>query len=674
MDNQVNITDAEIVEETIKNEFVLNDDADYSDILQQADIHEISEKNLVNIHGDALSELAEKSLKVQRLFRAIVTCVGPNDLPNKIYAFPVSQYQKLYGMKDYPKKQLDEASDFLTERKKFHHGSKASDDNYTKTGFLSFFDVHDGVVTFGIAPRLLPYYKKIKEKQQYMIGFTKDFESSYSYTLYEHFIIKLAENKDPENENSISIYMTLNELRQLFNLTTEYVNSKTGAFSYGGFNSRVLKPIYADINRKRDGKPVCNINFEYKPTKAGRMVVGITFDVVKVILEDVKEPVMNPFYEAQSPDVKLGYDLLLQLNIKKSEIERCILTYKDERFLQIVKYINTKKHKGRTYISACMRNGWIDNNDYGFNDFLNIAKAYNMQEGEKEEFDNIEAFIISQPETNKKVIYKSIMTELQNEPQIYKYLSNLTLEEIIKTKDVKMFFIEKFRDLTQSDLKNPAVKLYNNYEPEQSFADRKVMVNVFNHYGISKTRWAELLAFSDEHIKANIDYCVKNYQNKKQQENIAGLIISAITDDYAHYAINKREAELQAKKEEESRLTVEAIAKLTDQELNEEFNKKGLNIELVLEEQQKRENRRILQEAKAENAAFEEWLSSISEEQREAFKRDVIKSDKFGVQYTRNKLKGAVLDTLPLEELRSIDLFNVACRTVWKEQMQENKQ
>lgn len=658
-----NVEKSEIVQaELLDINDTIPEELTQASLLETDEVASISEKSLVKIYEGTLADSTELSLKSQRLFRVIVSLVKPHDVNNKTYAFNVADYQKLYGMTDYPKKQLLDASDELTKAKLIPY--KDSPKDFTRTGLITYFDVKDGVVTFGIAPRLLPYYKLAKEKQQYMLGNTKKFESSHSFFFYELFLVKLAEEVSTENE--VEFYLTLNELRQVLKLGNTYMNKKTGAFSYGSFNNRVLKPVYEDINKKINDEPVCNINFNYLPQKAGRSVVGLTFKVWRVRLDVADEPVLNIFYEGLANDIKLGYDELLSLNLKKAEIEKAILTYKEDRFRKIVKYIKSKKYKGTAYIAACLRNGWVDNDDNGSEDFVNISKAYNLSEKEVEYLREIEAFLALQADERKEEIKKVMLKAFEIEPQIYKHIANLSVDEILATRDIKTFYFDRMKELILAEPKSDLAVWFDTY---RSLADdtkdlgkgREAVVAEFENYHINKNAWTELLKKSDELILANIKYCVETYQKGKRQKDIAGAIIAAVKNDYAQFEVKAKEAKLAAEKEQENHEFAKAVKAYTELQLENAIVAEATDKKEIVEaEIQYRKDQEKKEADEAFKSMYETFLEDGTAEDKELYKHKTLESMvPFAKQTLAKKLKVAVgdLPSLALEQMLSNPVF-----------------
>lgn len=597
------------------------------ELFETDEVSSISDKSLVKIYEGTLADSTELSLKSQRLFRVIVSLVKPTDVNNKTYAFNVADYQKLYGMSDYPKKQLLDASDELTKAKLIPY--KDSPKDFTRTGLITYFDVKDGVVTFGIAPRLLPYYKLAKEKQQYMLGNTKKFESSHSFFFYELFLVKLTENTTPDNENEVEFYLTLGELREILKLGNTYVNKKTGVFSYGSFNNRVLKPVYEDINKKIEDNPVCNINFEYIPQKAGRSVVGLNFKVWRVRLDVDEEPVLNIFYEALENDVKLGYDALLGLGMKKADIEKCILTYKEDRFRKIVKYIHSVKYKGSGYIAAIMKNGWTDNNSSGTDDFINIGKCYNISPKEMEFLSEIEAFLALQDSASKEKIHRTVVDASKTSPQLVKHFQDLTLDQILETRDIKTLYIDRIKDIIMNSKESELSVRFNEYRDnedniEEIIKGREQIIEVFKKRNINKNAWKEILKYSDEYILANIQYCVSKYEVGKKQKDIGGAIISAINNDYAGYNVKAKEAELALKKQNEYKEFEESIKAMSIGELQQADKYSSEEKPIVEKEIKARQQQQAKEADDAFEIMYDTFIEEGTEEDKETYKRKAL--------------------------------------------------
>ena len=72
----------------------------------------------------------------------------------------------------------------------------------------------------------------------------------------------------------------------------------------------------------------------------------------------------------------------------------------------------------------------------------------------------------------------------------------------------------------------------------------------------------ELLEFSDEHIEANVRYCIDNYRIAKGQQDIARVTIPAIKKDYAHYQVKLDEEKAKRAEKEKAMQEAKQVAEM----------------------------------------------------------------------------------------------------------------
>lgn len=607
---------------------VLDDDSvDVSIFNAQDDSSNLSAKSLVKVYERSIITSTNLTLKGQRLLRVVLSQIKPDDADNKVYSFSVSEYQKVYGIEEYPIKQLKQASDELLANK-----TRTYEDDpkgFLNSGLISYLDVKDGVAKFSIPPPLLPFYNAAREKQQYILGYTKNFDSSYSFPFYELFLMKLGENK--ENPNSVDFIMTVKKLREWLKIENSYVNKKTGAFAYNNFKTRILERVKADINKQDESSNyMCDVNFDYEERKSGRSIYAINFKVWKVHVEKIEEPILNPFYESLAADVKLGYDALLALNIKRQEIENAIVEHGNEKFSLVVKYIISKKNKGLAYLSACLRNGWYNPSSKRTDEFVNIERAYTLFDSQIEMMQEVEAFLANQSKENKYYICNKVKAELADEPQILKHILNLDVDELLATRDLKVFFIEALEHIVSAGSDKHIAQWYNDFtsgkQDETGFEERTAVIEQLKAQGVHKRVWNDLLVFSDERILANINYCIENYQKGKKQKNIAGLIVNAIKDDYAQYEIKAKEAELKAEKDKENEEFSRAIKQFSQSQLSAAKEKAPDKTKIIEQEIAARKEQDKLEANEAFESMYDTFMEDGSIEDKENYKNITLDS------------------------------------------------
>lgn len=646
-----NIIDAEIVEDVQDTLPGFNDkDIDQSNVKIDniVNVTDISSNTLVKIYEERLMANTGLSLKAQRLLRVAISLVKSSDSDGKVYSFKVDDYMQVYNMTNYPSKQLKDASDELT--RSFEIPYEDDPTGFTKTGFITYFDVHNGVVTFGIAPRLLPFYKMAQEKERYRIGNTMKFNCSYSFAVYEYFLAKLAKEGTDEQENSAVFYMTIPEIREWLHLENTYINKKTGKFLYGGFKAKILEPVKEDLNRKNaEGKSLCNINFDYKETYIGRSVVGIEFNIYRVKLDTaVEKTVINPFYEALTIDMKLAYDALLGMDITTKAVETVFLTVnKDEkRIHDIVEYAISKQHKGKAYVAACVTNMWTSDKSFDYSAIKNITKAYNITKEEIQYMNELEAFISCQSDENKDSIFNIVKKALKDKPQVERYILSKTIEEILQTNDIKILFLEQLQDIILNNKNESIAKAFKKFRSqtvnEDDIAGRDSVIQLFKKYGIREFQWKKLLEYTDEHIMANIKYADEKYGKNKKAYEYSGIVIKAILEDYASFEqsqIDKKEMERKAA--EFKKLQEDALkASLPTDVPSNNISKSKTDEE--------------------DTVIYEEFMQNSTDEDKEHFKIEVLENTVgMKAKVIANKLNVTVkeLKDLPLETLLSAAIF-----------------
>ena len=377
----------------------------------------------------------------------------------------------------------------------------------------------------------------------------------------------LGNNKD--NPNSVNIYYTLEKLQSWLKLGNKYIDPRTGRLSYASFKRKVLVPVMNDINRTTEQGPYCNINIEMREEKSGRRVVGVEFTIWRTssIIKD--QPIVNKFYSLLSPDVKLAYDNLIALDIKQSEIENCIIRNKEKGFLNIYHYIAKQKYQGRAYVSSILRNDVTEFEPERIMNIKNIHRAYTISDAEQKRYDELEKVLRSFSKTDKIVVNSIVKKHLLNdEPYIYKHLDSMSIDEILDTKDLKVFFLEMFIHVLLDIKDKDITKIYQSHfegkEKQGILAAASTKItDIFKQYGINKNVWPALMNYPEDYILANVNYCVKKYKNEKGWEEIAGAIVKAIKQDFAGFDVSKKEGELEKLKKESNSQNATEIARKT---------------------------------------------------------------------------------------------------------------
>ena len=639
----------------------------------------VKDTSLVKVYERTIETSTNLTLKAQRVLRVVLSLITAKDKENKKYTFNVVDYQKIFNVEEYPIKQLKQAADELMVPREF--ASEKDPEGFTKAGLISYINVENGVVTFQIAPPLLPLYQSLKNNNQYMIGYTTDFESSYSFSFYELFLKHVEDN--PDQSGSAIVYYTLEKLREWLMLENKYIDKRSGRFDYSSFKRRILTPIMNDINRKEGDRPVCNINVSFTERKVGRSVVGLEFKIWKSNAIIREEPKVNPYYDNLKPDVKLAYDAILALDILKTEIEYCITKYGEDEFLKIVHYIKSQAYKGKAYTSLLLRNGFSYTDLNRKVGFSNLSRAYTISDNDRRLYEETELFLRDIGDIEQNLVLNYIKHELAKEPYVYQYIMNLSLEEILNTKDVKIFFMERLVDALKGEENKTINKMYHDYfqkkEKEINIIEDRAITATLTQYGIAKTVWPTLLQFTDEHIQANIDYCVQKYRKGKGQKDISGVIVTAIKNDYAHYGISTKEKQLDDAKHKFDNELADGLRKAAESKMAEMFNvdvdvsklpeNEHIPSEIVPSAKESVQGSSI--EAEFEKA-YQAFMEEASNEDKESIKEAVISSMR-GIQVSvlakMFNVKKEHLHKVPVDQLLTSRIFEQTYRQTFRKEM-----
>lgn len=209
------------------------------------------------------------------------------------------------------------------------------------------------------------------------------------------------------------------------------------------------------------------------------------------------------------------------------------------------------------------------------------------------------------------------------------------------------------------------------YELEKLLAERKEVAEKLSEYGIKdRAALIGLLAFSDEHIQANIDYCVKKYQQDKTPSELASLIMSSIPRDYAGYEHKKQLLEEEARVIQRKQMLKQRFAAMTDEELEAYTGESETEAKIELE--RRMEQRRLDAEARIE-IAFEEFLEEASEEERNRYKElTLTQISPFIREHTAAYIQRKDLENASLDELLKAKSFESAFKALWKEEYKKS--
>lgn len=513
---------------------------------------QVQDTSIVKVYERSILTSGGMSLGGQRLLRVVLSLITPQDRAGKRYSFNVNDYKEVFRIVEYPIEQLKSSAQELLAPRQWK--TSDSEDELAMSGLISDIHVKDGIATFSIAPHLLPIYQSMREKNQYLLGYIKDFDCSYSFSFYELFLEKLGSNT--ENPNSVTIFYSIDKLREWLRLGNKYVDNRTGKFSITSFRRKILQPMLNDINKKNEGGSLCNINVEMREIKQGRSYVGIEFTIWRTSSVVKEQPIVNEFYTKLRADTKLAYDALIAMNIKQKEIETCIIVNGEDKYIEVCHYIAKLKYKGRAYVSSILRNCFTEFDPTQKMNINNIHKAYNLEDADKQRYDDAEAAIRA-ANASDQIIVNSVVKKalLEYEPYIYKYIDNMNIIQILDTKDIKIFFLEMFIDILAKKKSKDLIRIYQAYFESKEktgilAATSSKVTELFEQYGVNKTVWPSLVSYPEDYILANINYCIEKYRKGKGQKDIAGAIVKAIKQDYASFNVSKKEDELEKAKRE----------------------------------------------------------------------------------------------------------------------------
>lgn len=532
----------------------------------------VDESNSVVIYQKYISITSALNINAQRLLRTVIGLIEDGDKPGKAYTFTVSDFAKLYGINSNPSKQIMMAGKELGKRFIVPDPDDATKQDGVVIGWIDYLRVRSGIVTVKFQPAMLSVYQSFKTFS-YSLGNTKDFSVAYTFSIYEKFITMLG------NDTKVTFYMTLPEIWEFLKLEGKYMCTN-GAYDYSNFKRRILTKVFADINGNDIDDNPCNVNFTYTERKIRKKVIGIEFNVWRVFTSRVDVKVKNPFYESLRPDTKAYFDAAVEAGVDPIEVERCISNYSEETFGHIMEYnMTANKNKGVAYWSACIRNGWTDNKSQGRFSFGEIEKNVLFS---KEVTATFKTFILSLDKSQQEVVFSFVSKNLQrSKPQIYEFMRKSSLETMLNNNGFMLFVYEEVSEMVNKHEPEVIYGWYMDHVMKlnrrsslsssvggQDIVDAEILsldisgrdaivsrLKDENIYDESTLR--ELLMYDDDYISDNIEYCIRNYREKRNQKDISGAIITACKNDYARN--KKKKAKLEEKRKSEIKRQEEAM-------------------------------------------------------------------------------------------------------------------
>lgn len=339
---------------------------------------ELEEKNLpasittqdkVIIAAEATLAKKTLSLSAQRVFRAIVSLIRPDDPEGKTYTFKLKDFANIFGHSSADKHtDIKEACEELRSTITL----VLPDRSTLVTGLISSAHIFQSEVQIKLGEKLLPFYKN-QSAQKYKLINIAGFKSRYTFKIYEMLHLEL-------NSGNSRVYKDVQEFKEWLECDTKYVG-------YGDFKRSVLIPVISDINgepyhdksrkkeskapRIRTSKNYCNIHVEMEEVKQGRRVVGIWFTVNQIEHDDPKfmELTINDFYDNLDPFTQDYYNMLRQTyGVNHSTIKHAIDKYGEIEFQNLFREIHKTiiqqglKIKNKTkFAAACLNKGVCEN-------------------------------------------------------------------------------------------------------------------------------------------------------------------------------------------------------------------------------------------------------------------------------------------------------------------------
>lgn len=642
---------------------------------------ELSESNLVAIYQQALDNNPGLSVLSQRLLRIIISLIDPKMKPDVSkssysYFFTMSDYQRVYNVSHYPKEEIESLGRELSTR--FTLQNPYDPKHSITTGLINDVEVNGGTVKVTVSSYMIPAYQAAQTK--YQLGNTTKFIYSYSFLLYERLILLL--DKSPE-ENFLEVEIKIDTLKEWFGIQDKY-KDKNGNFTYGPFKKKILLRAIDDINKHdENGNAVCNINLTFVEKKIGKRVASIVFHVSKVHGDNYynAKPVLNSYRNALDIDQQALYDLFMNFDITRQEVETAIMKYPVDKLKAIYSYMNSKKNRGPAYLAAIIKNGWTGNEQVKAEqiNLQNIEKAFTMNPIFSNILVYLKDFLDMQDSRTQDFVINLVLEKFKTEqPELYEYFKGHTAKEILESRHMSILIIEEADYILKSE--HPSI--YNNfakYLSERQNATplvpgkpverkkaaklpkgRDEIIGVLNNFNIYDTDvLIELLANDDAYINENIKYCKGKYSDKASDE-FTSLLISALRKDFAGYnaKMEKIRAEEERKKNEEQ---LKEMLKSLDIAEVEELARNATDKmykELAEKELAQREVERKAREEAAAEQALQDKVNSMTDSELQEIFSAIQKSSEadIRVKYLAQRYPANKLDNIKEEILTNVTL------------------
>lgn len=360
----------------------------------------------------------------------------------------------------------------------------------------------------------------------------------------------------------------------------EWLECETKYTGYGDFKRSVILPVLSDIN----GEPYIDKS-KKKASKAPRIRTSSNYCNIHVEMEEEKQG-------------RKVIGIWFTIN----QIER-----DDPKFMELT------------------INDFYDNLNPFTQDYYNMLRQnYGVQHS-----------------TIKNAIEKYGETEFQN---LFRKIHSTVISQGEKIKNRATFAASCLNKGSCENYSVPKIEDAEIIEVITLPADRELCIRRLRECNITDAKIImELLEFSDEHIEANVDYCINHYRIAKGQKDIAPITITAIKKDYAHYADKAEKIKIQKAEQE----ITEKIADMDIDELKEatksedkfaEMAQKRLDVIAKSQEEKLRES---------EYNELKEYFFNLSEEEQEECLTHIIGvANEIERKFMKSKTKEALWDSV----------------------------
>lgn len=346
------------------------------------DVPQISGDMLV-IKENSLARAAMNLTTAEhRLVNVISSLITPKDQGCEICRkqFRIKDYCDFFGL-EHKGNHTQLRRTFLSLRRKSFVVMRGNDQHITGWINTATIKTGEGIVEVTIDERILPFLLYIKDNAKlkgidtqygyikHKLSAIKFFSCEHTFNFYSYLKTCL------QNKKSITIYLTIQELRKIFIIGDNEYSQFTG------FRLRVLLPVVAEINgdlealkkyrskkKLKDGTIApTDIHVEFSEKKHGLKIVGVEFIVSKSSeIQDIS------IVEDNAADIKKD---LQTIGFKENEIDRILTTctgFERERIVDNARYAKDKYNERKfsqfpinsliAYAISCIKTGVMGGN------------------------------------------------------------------------------------------------------------------------------------------------------------------------------------------------------------------------------------------------------------------------------------------------------------------------